>query len=353
MINHLAMFKNANEFPLIPLFDTEYRTSPVSPRHLSICPVIFELFDYVNHQDDIKLTQVPVKTILSMPLRKLLIYTNPSESDHWTMKHTKYTADLFMVFDVAQQRLRLKVNGEYSRFPRLCQNLYHEILTHRTIKLKPFVWQHILESPAATTNSISEWQNHPAIASIKTNLRWRQFSSQGLRHHYLIDDESPIIFHAKAIKAFWRTAMYPQARTIFYRALSKCIPSKDILLKLKLVSSSICSFCGSSDDSFKHFLVLCPPKQIIWSQVLSHYYPHLFFSTEDLYLTLTSLEKPYWVRHCSRYIPIISTILWQQWNLYWSHGADNNNPIFTTNLHKFISRIVSLIERLLNPKLKD
>lgn len=118
-----------------------------------------------------------------MPLRNLLIYPNAAENYHWTIKHANYTADLFMVFDIAKQRLRLKVHGEYSRFPRLCQSLYQEILIHRTIKLKPFVWQHILESPTAATDSISEWQNHPIITSIKINPRWRQFSSQGLRYH--------------------------------------------------------------------------------------------------------------------------------------------------------------------------
>lgn len=36
MLNHLAMFKNANEFPLLPFFDTECLTSTISPMHLSI-----------------------------------------------------------------------------------------------------------------------------------------------------------------------------------------------------------------------------------------------------------------------------------------------------------------------------
>ncbi|KAG0780152.1 hypothetical protein G6F16_012408 [Rhizopus arrhizus] len=355
MANHLSQFKNSQDFPLLPFYNKECRVSPVSPRHLSIWPVIFEMFDYFNDDGKIQMNQVPVPTLLAMPLRHLLTYPSSQESEytHWTLKHANYAANLFLTFDISQQRLRLKIQGEYSRFPRLCQSLYNEILVSRNIKLKPFVWSHIVAPPVTNATTIEEWKMHHLVTTMKSNHRWYQFCPQTLRNRYQITGESMILFGAADIKEFWRTIMYPQARTIFFRTFSKCIPSKDLLFKFTVVSSPICSFCGSTEDSFKHFLVLCAPKQVIWYQVLSHYYPHLYFSPEDLILTLTSLKKPYWVRYCSKYIPIISTILWQQWNSYWSHGTENINPISTIDVNKSIPRIVSLIERLLHPISSD
>ncbi|KAG1132955.1 hypothetical protein G6F38_013265 [Rhizopus arrhizus] len=117
MVNHLPQFKNSQEFPLLPFYNKECRVSPVSPRHLSIWPVIFEMFDYFNDDGKIQMNQVRVTTLL-------------------------------------------KVQGEYSRFPRLCQSLYNEILVSRNIKLKPFVWSHIAAPPVTNATTIEEWKMH-------------------------------------------------------------------------------------------------------------------------------------------------------------------------------------------------
>ncbi|KAI9325495.1 hypothetical protein BD770DRAFT_334879 [Pilaira anomala] len=277
MLNHLALFKNSKNFPLLPLYDIECQVSPVSPRHLSIWPVIFELFDYFNQNDGFKLTQVPVHTLLTMPLRKLLLYPPTVASKttlHWTLRHGNFSANLFLVFDSHQQRLRLKVLGKYTRYPVLCQRLYNEILTLRTIKLQPFVWDHIVNSPTTAATSHSDWKTHPLMKSMLSNNRWSPFDRQTFRQHYQLDAESIIIFDIKDIKEFWHVTMYPQARTIFFRAFSKCIPSKDLLLKFNMVNTSLCSFCGWTKDSLEHFLVSCLPRQVVLYQVLAHYYPH-------------------------------------------------------------------------------
>lgn len=59
------------------------------------------------------------------------------------------------------------------------------------------------------------------------------------------------------------------------------------------------------------------------------------------------LRPPFWMRNCPKFLPIISTTLWQLWTLYSAHGIDYISPILMNDIRKAIPRTVSLIERLL------
>jgi hypothetical protein len=56
--------------------------------------------------------------------------------------------------------------------------------------------------------------------------------------------------------------MYPQARTVWYRVLSKCVPTRKVIAGFVSTSSSICTLCHFEVDTLRHFLVDCPVKQI-------------------------------------------------------------------------------------------
>ncbi|KAI9358692.1 hypothetical protein BD770DRAFT_320533 [Pilaira anomala] len=341
MIDHLRLFKNSSDFPFLPLFDKEYRVSIVCPRSQSIWNTIFDAFDYYQLNEPMVIQKLPISTLMSLPLRKLVICND--QEHHWTSRHANFASYLFFIFDDIPQRLRLKIPGEYTRFPNLCARLFQDILTNRTVQLQPYVWEHILHSPSSSSMSTG-------FQEISTlNSRWLHHDRTIIRDHYQVNADATIRFHPAHIKSFWRCTMYPQARTIFFRAFSHCLPTKQTLSKFKMFSKNACSFCGFAEDSFEHFLVLCPPKQLIWKSVLSQYYPHLSFSSEDLLDFICYLRPPYWVRQGSQFTQIITTILWQQWILYWSHGNNNADPVSNAKINNYIPRIVSLIERLLHP----
>lgn len=52
---------------------------------------------------------------------------------------------VFFIFDAAQQCFLLRVPDEYSRYKRLCRQLYQGILHTRSV-LQPAVWSFILNT---------------------------------------------------------------------------------------------------------------------------------------------------------------------------------------------------------------
>lgn len=345
MITHLSYFDKSASYPLLPLYDPDFRSGRILHKDLSIWHVIFSTFDYFGSTATVKLVDVPIATILSLPLHKLLENTTDS---HWTKKHPKFEAHLFMVFDEQSQRLRLKVIGEFTRYPRLCQSLFQDILHSRRVKLVDFVWTHILNPPSTAP---IDWASHPIDSQMRDNHLWSSFKRHDFRQHYQTSVETTSRFSPNLIKSFWSSAMYPQARTVYYRVLSKCIPTKHVLSRYGSVSSLICSLCHTAEDNLKHFLVDCPPKREIWHRILSQYFPHLLFTPGILYDSLRYLKLPASMKHSRIYLPIISTILWQLWNLYWQHGNDNELPLTIKTVDKMTPRIVSHIEALLHPRI--
>jgi hypothetical protein len=81
-----------------------------------------------------------------------------------------------------QQRLRLKADREYSRFRRLCAQLFYSILRqHPAVQLKDLVWHHILQSPVEFS---LEWATQPLRSYMLTKASWTKFEPQNLQDHY-------------------------------------------------------------------------------------------------------------------------------------------------------------------------
>lgn len=70
----------------------------------------------------------------------------------------------------------------------------------------------------------------------------------------------PVKHFSSVVKTFWTCLMCPNARTLNFRCLSDCIPTKKVLLKYGIVSSSTCSICGRDTDNKRHFMVECDIK---------------------------------------------------------------------------------------------
>ncbi|KAI7907632.1 uncharacterized protein BX663DRAFT_565862, partial [Cokeromyces recurvatus] len=58
--------------------------------------------------------------------------------------------------------------------------------------------------------------------------------------------------------------MLLQARSLWYRILSRKIPHSDYLYQIQTISTNLCRLCQSVPDSLDHFLFLCPIRHKIW-----------------------------------------------------------------------------------------
>ncbi|KAK4519434.1 uncharacterized protein ATC70_009670 [Mucor velutinosus] len=139
MLYHVSLLPASSEFPYLAFVDAEYRKSYLIHKDLSIWHSIFAMYDYFDFSGLQHVDFLPVQTILQLPLHKLLIGLS---DDHWFQRHPKFPANKFLIFDSQQQRLRLRVASEYSRYSLLCASLYQDILMLKTVKLIPGVWPH-------------------------------------------------------------------------------------------------------------------------------------------------------------------------------------------------------------------
>lgn len=265
VLNHLSLFSKSAHGPLVPFYFPEYCKSRTCDTSLSIWHAIFRAFDIIQNNESISLRELPLATLLDLPLYKALI---PPDNNHWTLKHKTFLCGQFFIFDVNRNRLRLRVAGEYARYPRLCQQLYNDILITRTVRLQSSIWPYILEERP----SIVEWSGHSMVTNITSSSVWKQYSSQNVREG--IQSPSPLLVKHPAfvVKAFWTCLMYPNARTLYFRSLSNCLPTKKVLLKYGVVLSSTCSLCGVHTDTTRHFLVECDIKWKLWKLDLQHYF---------------------------------------------------------------------------------
>lgn len=343
MLRHLSYCQHSQTFPLLPLYVKEYRKSPVISKDFSIWHILFQTFDYFSSSLDMELQDMPLQTVLQLPLYKLL---QNIDDHHWTVRHPNFQAHLFFIFDNHAQRLRLKVNGEYTRYPNLCRRLFRDILRHRRIQIAPFVWTHILQPQSL---HLIAWSQHSLVAMLKNAPSWKNFNTINFRQHFQSIVDFPLCFKTSIINTFWTFSTYPQARTIFYRVLSERIPTKQVLVKFGLVSSDRCSVCHTSAETFRHFLVDCPIKFEIWHRVLSQFYPHLFFTSDILFNSLRYLQHPDSMAHCPQYLTVLSITLWQIWNLHWKHGTDSTIPVSNSFIESITPRIVTHITTITRP----
>ncbi|KAG2201537.1 hypothetical protein INT47_007414 [Mucor saturninus] len=77
MLDHLSHFQNSSLYPLIPLYNPESRKIPL------------------------QMINVPVLTILALPLHKVI---QAQDSSHWSLRHRNFAAGLFLIFGEHQQR---------------------------------------------------------------------------------------------------------------------------------------------------------------------------------------------------------------------------------------------------------
>ncbi|KAG1453783.1 hypothetical protein G6F46_009061 [Rhizopus delemar] len=342
MLQHLSLFNNASEYPWLPLLNSSYRKSVVYSRTLSVWETIFTTMDYFIPTDFNRLpSPIPLLTILQLPLHMVINVT----SDHWSHRHPTFLTSLMFVFDNQQNRLRLRVDGEHSRYPRLYRQLFDDILNRQTVTIQECVWDHILSAPS--NQQYPETSQLPLIKSLRMQPKWINFHPRLFRQNF---QEMSVVTHRfqrSVIRKFWHSKLHPQARTVYCRTIHKRIPTQTFISKYSPLVSSCCSLCGLADDTFRHFVIDCPRKWEVWLPIISQYFPNYNLSSEILYGALAYLHVPRNIREVQRFFTVIGITHWQLWNMYWHHGNTNTHVIAPQNIQNVTQRIKQLIDALL------
>lgn len=201
---------------------------------------------------------------MGLPLHYLFSYY---PSDYWLHRHPKIPANKFFVYDTLHCRLRPWVETEYSLKPSICRKLLKEILELRTVKVHSYIFDHIV---AAVDEEIQLVFNLTSLVTqVKNSVLWLTYSSRIYRNLKIDDSISLFIpISEKAFKVFWFLPLLLQARSHWYRVISKKLPTAKYLRKIGTVPSTICRLCNSTEDSLDHFIVQCPNKNSIGQQYL-------------------------------------------------------------------------------------
>ncbi|KAI9273986.1 hypothetical protein EDC94DRAFT_593395 [Helicostylum pulchrum] len=179
-----------------------------------------------------------------------------------------------------------KVLGEYDYKTGLCRILYRHLLVERTIQLQPFVWNFVLQTVDSAEFEKIDTTVTDAFKAIDS---WKQFNPAEYRNS---NDEqlrkAALLISAVELATFWEIPMLLQARALWYRTLSKKMPTTKFLHKIKTVSSPQCRLCKSTEDNLFHFMINCPIKQEIWSIIIPKYFPDLIIIIPDILIMLLS-----------------------------------------------------------------
>ncbi|CEP07325.1 hypothetical protein [Parasitella parasitica] len=243
MLAHLSLLPLSKDFPYLAFLDASCRKSPLIHRDLSIWHSIFALYDYFGFNGLSMVELLPLQTILQLPLHKLLLGLN---AEHWLQRHLTFPANKFLVFDQNRQRLRLRVVSEYPRFPRLCASLYNDILVLRTVRLVPGVWPHIINPPHS---SPIDWTKVDFFGDMGLPNTWKEYHPRTYRQEQQAMIQSEHTFSNPMVRTLWSSAAHPSARSVFFRALSRCLPHKSYLRTIGIVPDTICPFCANGSDT--------------------------------------------------------------------------------------------------------
>lgn len=130
-----------------------------------------------------------------------------------------------------------------------------------------------------------------------------------------------LIISATALHTFWSAPLLLPARGLWYRTISKKLPTTSFLNKIKTVDFPLCRLYKTDTDTLHHFLFYCPIKQDIWWAVLPTYFPDIIFNPGEILDSIMNLTTPKVISRSQtvRLFTVISITHWTIWIHYWQH----------------------------------
>ena len=312
---HLHRLKPTVPLATISFFVPVWRKNDLN-HTTSIINAVYTAFDLFNTgRPAFDFASVQLHTLLQVPLKFLL---DDIPDGHWIHRHPYLDGSSIFIWDLPHQCLRLKVQPEYQQSPQLLRRLFIDIMVRRTVKLKPFMWDYILNENSQAVLHLSDTSLHPQFLS---NPLWLQFESKIYRlHQYEEAHQRKLPIRKKLLQDFWKLKLNLPARNLWYRVLNKKVPHRSYLIYIhNEVTSTTCPLCDHSTEEFVHFLVTCPIKASIWRTVLYSWYPHLSFTPDHLLDILTTLRTPSFFSSTERqqFLSNIGVIQFSIWSHYW------------------------------------
>ena len=77
--------------------------------------------------------------------------------------------------------------------------------------------------------------------------------------------QAPQICDKKVWKAIWKLQVPPKIRNFIWRACHNALPTKQALMRLKIVADPICERCKLDVEDAEHALWSCPELDVVWA----------------------------------------------------------------------------------------
>lgn len=112
----------------------------------------------------------------------------------------------------------------------------------------------------------------PVNKSIKDSWYWRRekMGQYSVKSAYLLMQEDKTNNSMTANSGFWRRLwnlkIPPKVKNFLWRAVSNCLPTKDMLLTRRVQVCELCPICNDNVETALHKLVLCPQAVKVWEQ---------------------------------------------------------------------------------------
>ncbi|KAI9482694.1 MAG: hypothetical protein EXX96DRAFT_452151, partial [Benjaminiella poitrasii] len=112
--------------------------------------------------------------------------------------------------------------------------------------------------------------NDALTTQFKAFIPYKQYYPHAYRYSQHSNYTVSLI-SATSLRIFWSSTMLLPARFLWYHVFCKKLPTSASLYSIGTSRTTRCRLCRTSYDSIDHFLVNCPHKHQIWSEIIHTY----------------------------------------------------------------------------------
>ena len=136
----------------------------------------------------------------------------------------------------------------------------------------------------------------------KSGYRFLKEESESLAHA-----QAPPICDEKVWKAIWKMQVPPKIRNFIWQACRNVLPTKQALMKRKIVAEPICERCKLDVEDAEHALWSCPELDVVWADQEQWSFRHEvgFSSVKELLSWMVEKGMP---------LELFAFTAWRIWN---------------------------------------